>query len=109
MGAATEPAIRRAARIANGWFPQYGADEKGAEMVGLFRRFVHEAGRDPGDVPIEARIQYGDGDPGRWKHELTVWREREARYVSLVTMKAGLGTPPEHVGAIAKFMEVARG
>jgi probable F420-dependent oxidoreductase len=108
MGAATEPAISRAARIADGWFPQYGADERGAHMVEFFRRAVREAGRDPAAVPIEARIQYGDGDPDRWRRELEVWRDRDASHASLVTMKAGLATAADHVRAIEEFMAVAR-
>jgi probable F420-dependent oxidoreductase len=108
MGAATEPAIKRAARIADGWFPQYGADERGAQVVDMFRRFVREAGRDPAAVPIEARIHYGDGDRDRWKRELEVWRDRDAAFASVVTMKAGLTTPDQHIEAIERFMETSR-
>lgn len=108
MGAASEPAIQRAARIADGWFPQFGADQRGAEAVEMFRRLVRKAGRDPDSVPIEARIQYGDGDSGRWKRELDVWEERDAAYASLVTMNADLRTPRDHIDGIKRFMDVAR-
>jgi len=108
MGAATEPAIRRAARIGDGWFPQYGADQQGEEMVAMFRQYVAEAGRDPATVPIEARIHYADGDPERWKRELEIWRNRGAEYASVVTMKAGLQTPGDHAGAIERFIEAVK-
>ena len=73
-----------------------------------FRDFVREAGRDPNDVPIEARIHYRDGDQERWKRELETWRKRDAEYVSFVTMDAGLRTPDEHIEAIDRFLKVAR-
>jgi probable F420-dependent oxidoreductase len=108
IGAAQEPAIRRAARIGDGWFPQYGADEQGERMVRMFRQFVVEAGRDPADVPIEGRIHYADGDPERWKRELETWRNRDATHVSVVTMRAGLVAPEDHATAVERFMETAR-
>ncbi|HEV3310695.1 MAG TPA: LLM class F420-dependent oxidoreductase [Chloroflexota bacterium] len=107
MGAASEPAMRRAARMADGWFPQFGPDDQGAEMVRRFRGYVDEAGRDPETVGIEARVQYGDGDPERWKRELSTWRDRNVQYLSVVTMKAGLNTPAAHMDAIKRFKEVA--
>lgn len=108
MGGATDPAMKRIARIADGWFPQFGADQRGQEAVEAFRRYVRDAGRDPAEVPIEARMSFGDGDEERWKRELDVWQEREASYVSLVTMNAGLEGVQAHVDAIQRFMEVAR-
>lgn len=109
MGAATERAITRAARIADGWFPQHGADDEGEKMVAFFRRAVEDAGRDPAAVPIEARVQYGDGDAERWKRELNVWRQRDARYASVVTMRAGLESPAAHMDAVERFMEAVGG
>ena len=108
MGAASEPAIRRAARLSDGWFPQFGADERGQQEVDRFRTFVREAGRDPDSVPIEARIHYADGDAQRWKRELEIWKKRDAKYVSVVTMKAGLDSPEQQISGIGRFMDAAR-
>jgi probable F420-dependent oxidoreductase len=106
MGASSDPAIRRAARIADGWFPQFGADAKGAaEMINRFLAYVREAGRDPKDVGIEARIHYGDGDADRWRHEVEIWIERGASHASLNIMNAGLTAPDEHIAAIERFKE----
>ncbi|HZT96727.1 MAG TPA: LLM class F420-dependent oxidoreductase [Chloroflexota bacterium] len=107
MGAYSEPALRRAARIADGWFPQLGADERGEAMVSRFREYVREAGRDPDQVGIEGRMQFGDGDEDRWRREIETWRRRGARYLSLVTMNAGLTSPQQHIDAIRQFYEVA--
>ncbi len=107
MGAYSEPALRRAARISDGWFPQVGADDRGQQLVDRFREYVREAGRDPDQVPIEGRLQYGDGNADRWRREIEVWKNRDAKYLSLVTMNAGLRSPQDHIDAIRRFMEVA--
>jgi probable F420-dependent oxidoreductase len=108
IGASSDRAIRRAARLGDGWFPQVRPDESGREVVRRFRQYVVEAGRDPADVGIEARISYGDGDPERWKRELEAWRELDARYVSVVTMGAGLDSVSRHIEATERFLQVAR-
>lgn len=108
MGASSEPAIRRAARLADGWFPQVGSNEEGGKTIELFRRYVHEAGRDPADVPIEARMSYGDGDRDRWRQELERWSSRGVAHISVVTMNAGLRGAEAHIEAIASFMHVAK-
>ncbi len=108
MGAYSEPALKRAARIADGWFPQLPPDDRGREVLDRFQEYVREAGRRPEDVPIEGRLQYGDGDPERWRRELQLWRERDARFVSLVTMNAGLRTVDQHIEALERFVRVAQ-
>jgi probable F420-dependent oxidoreductase len=108
IGASSDRAIRRAARLGDGWFPQVRPDASGREVVKQFRQYVTEAGRDPSQVGIEARISYGDGNPDRWKRELEGWRELNAQYVSLVTMSAGLDSVSRHIDATERFLEVAR-
>ncbi len=108
IGASSDRAIRRAARLGDGWFPQVRPDESGREVVRRFRQYVVEAGRDPAEVGIEARISYGDGDPERWKRELEGWRDLDARYVSVVTMGAGLDSVIRHIEATERFLKVAR-
>lgn len=108
MGASSDRAIRRAARLADGWFPQVRPDEAGREVVNRFRRYVKEAGRDPSQEGIEARVQYADGNADRWKRELEAWRELNVQFVSVVTMNAGLDSVSRHIEATERFLEVAR-
>ena len=108
MGASSDRAIRRAARIADGWFPQVRPDDGGKEVVRRFREYVIESGRDPQIVGIEARVSYGDGDSERWKRELDGWRELNADFVSLVTMGSGLDSVGLQIDATSRFLDVAR-
>ena len=43
----TEPALRRIAKLADGWFTHLPPNEDGRAGMETFRRFVREAGRDP--------------------------------------------------------------
>src|SRR6185503_8598737 len=50
--AIVEPAARRIARIAHGWFTHVPANEDGRAAMQAFRRLVEEEGRDPATFPV---------------------------------------------------------
>ena len=56
MGGWAEPALRRVARLADGWHSG-GPPEALAERYQLLRRFVEEAGRDPDTVVLSVRTE----------------------------------------------------
>ncbi|MBI2502680.1 MAG: LLM class flavin-dependent oxidoreductase [Candidatus Latescibacteria bacterium] len=66
--------MRRIARIASGWFPQFRPDERGQEIITRFQGYVAEAGRQPADVGIEARISVSSGGPEDWARDYGAWR-----------------------------------
>jgi len=63
FGAGAAPALRRAARLGDGWM---GAGSSGsgafAEQVVLLRQALEEEGRDPATFPISKRVYLGVGD-----------------------------------------------
>jgi probable F420-dependent oxidoreductase len=58
-----ERVLRRVARLADGWFPQFLPDDTGRETVVRVREYALEEGRDPSVIGMEARINIADGDP----------------------------------------------
>ncbi len=46
MGGNADPAVRRIARIADGWFTQLQPDDAGRARLAAFRSYLREAGRD---------------------------------------------------------------
>jgi hypothetical protein len=64
-----------------------------------------EAGRDPGTLGIEGRIEYGDGDLDRIGAEARAWRDAGATHLAVNTMRAGLGGPDGHVVALQAVAE----
>jgi probable F420-dependent oxidoreductase len=108
FGATDDRALRRLARLGDGWFPLLGPDDKCAGMIEKIREYARQAGRDPNSIGIEGRISYGQGSPDAWLKDLEGWRKLGATHVSFNTMKAGLA-PAAHIEAIRRFQAATAG
>ncbi len=105
MGGSVEPALRRIARLADGWFPQVQPTAEGRATIQRFRQFVLDAGRDPAQVGIEGRIRLAGGNPETWSQAVSAWQALDATHVSLVTMGAGLTSPQQHIELLRRAKE----
>ena len=103
FGGSDERALRRLARLGDGWFPLVGPDEKCRAMIEKIRDYAKEAGRDPQAIGIDGRVSYGAGEPDAWRKELEAWSTLGATHVSFNTMKAGLQSPSAHIEALRRF------
>jgi probable F420-dependent oxidoreductase len=101
-----EPALRRIARIADGWFTHLLADEDGRTGMEVFRRLVREEGRDPANVPVEGRLPAAKSGPEEWKRGIEAFREMGMTSVELNTMGAGYRAIDEHLDALRRFREL---
>lgn len=63
VGGDTPAAIRRAARLADGYFPGEGDPEKLRELIAAVRAECESQGRDPDEVEINAMFGVQMGDP----------------------------------------------
>ena len=99
-----EPAARRIAAIADGWFTHVPPTTEGRAGMETFRRFVQEAGRDPANVPVEGRIAAGTGLE-EWKRGGEAFRAMGMSSVELTTMGAGYRALDEHLDALRLFRE----
>jgi len=107
MGAMAEPAIKRAARIADGWFPQFAPGPEGAATIDRLRGYLRDAARNPEDFGIECRIPLARTTEDDRMAMLERWRELGATHASLNTMGAGLASLQDHIDAIRRFRELA--
>jgi probable F420-dependent oxidoreductase len=107
MGAMAEPAIKRAARIADGWFPQFPPGPDGAATIERLRGYLREAARKPEDFGIEARIPLARTTEDERRTMLDGWSRLGATHVSFNTMGANLTSPQDHIDAIRRFRELA--
>ena len=105
FGGTDDRALRRLAKLGDGWFPLMGPDEKCRDAIDKIHSYAREAGRNPKDIGIEGRISYGQGSTDAWLKDLQAWDDLGATHVSLNTMKAGLGSPAAHIEAVRRFRE----
>jgi probable F420-dependent oxidoreductase len=105
LGGRSDIAYRRAARLADGFMPQFPPDEEGIAIVERIRQYVREAGRSPEQFGMEARVSLLDKSPEVWAQEFEGWRNLNATHISVNTMKMGLGSPSEHIEMIRRFAE----
>jgi alkanesulfonate monooxygenase SsuD/methylene tetrahydromethanopterin reductase-like flavin-dependent oxidoreductase (luciferase family) len=109
FGATDERALRRLARLGDGWFPLMAPDEKCRAAIEKVRAYARDAGRDPAAIGIEGRVSYGNGSTEEWLNAIQAWKKLGATHVSLNTMKAGLAAPTAHIEAIRKFYGATAG
>ena len=107
MGGGVEMVLRRAARIADGWFPQFQPGPRAAETIAQLHGYLREAGRRPEDFGIEGRISLVNTPEDQWQKALEGWRDLGATHVSFNTMNAGLASPEAQIEAIRRFMDEA--
>ena len=107
FGGTDDRALRRLARLGDGWFPLMNPDDKCRAAIEKVRSYAREAGRDPERIGIEGRISHGSGSEEAWRAELQAWKSLGATHASFNTMKANLPSPRAHIEAIRRFHAVA--
>lgn len=105
IGASAERALRRAAELADGFFPQRPLDGGWPETLAKMRAWAEEAGRDWSAFGIEQRISIASGTPDEWRASADEWRELGATHVSLATMGGDLGGVDRHLERLREARE----
>jgi len=105
IGGHAEPALRRAARIGDGWMPLVPPDDSGKSATEKIRQHLETAGRDPADFGIEPQARIAGGNPERWRKHAAGWRELGATHISIVTMGANLSRPEDHLKAASEWRD----
>lgn len=104
MGGTADVALRRIARLGDGWFPEESPD-KVREPLERLRRYAQEAGRNPSTIGIEGRIHARNGNLNTWLHQTEAWSKLGATHVSLNTMGAGFTSVNEHIATLRRYKE----
>jgi probable F420-dependent oxidoreductase len=105
LGGMSEPVMKRAARIADGWYPQFRPG--GVDPVSTLERFfsyVREFGRNPQDLGIQSSTSLA-GNEAEWGQRLRDMTSWGVTHVTVNTMSAGLAGPRDHIDAIRKYKE----
>jgi len=105
FGASSEPALRRAGQLADGWFPQAPPGPKLDWARSIVEKSAHESGRDPGTLGMEGRVSWKPGQTQQLVTQVNQWREVGATHVSVNTMGAGLGSVEAHLMTLHEVAE----
>ena len=106
IGGTTDIPIKRAARLADGWFPIGVVDDRQRARLQLLRDSAAAAGRDPARIGVDARIDTAKIGEANWERHLSEWQAVEATHVSVSSMYMGLD-PAGQCALIERFARVA--
>jgi probable F420-dependent oxidoreductase len=108
IGASSEPAIKRATKIADGFLPLRPLDGGWQATMDNIHAWLHGAGRDPSTFGIEGRLDTSQGTPDDWRKVVEMWRGFGASHLSVGTSGAGRG-PRAHIERLRQAREVLSG
>lgn len=106
MGADEEVAVKRVARLADGWFSHLAPDDEGRAALERFRGYVRDAGRDPALVGVEGRVA-ATGSPDEWARKAELFRNMGMTHLELRTAGSKLPDLDAHMAAMRRFRETA--
>ena len=107
MGGNADAAVRRIARIADGWFTHLQPDDAGRARLAEFRSHLREASRDAATFPIEGRVAAAKRTPDDWARIAQGFADMGMTHLEFSTMGAGCATVDDHIALIRRFRETA--
>lgn len=107
FGGNSEIALRRMARLGEGWIPHSHPHAKLATLLKTLRDYLAEAGRDPASFGVDYHIITGSKSVSEMAAEIDSLRDLGVSHVCAYTMNMGY-TPGEHMAAAERFYEAAQ-
>lgn len=105
IGGSTDPAFKRIGRLADGWMPQFRPDAEGVRKVEAVHAYTRDAGRDPSQLGMEARLSLAVTPRTEWRHDIEAWQKLGATHLSINTMSFGLTSPRDHIAMIEQLYD----
>jgi probable F420-dependent oxidoreductase len=97
IGGSAEAALKRAAELGDGFFPQRPLEGGWAATLEQMRAWREASGKSWHGFGIEARINAGRGTPDDWRESAEEWRRLGATHLEVNTMGGELSTTDDHV------------
>jgi probable F420-dependent oxidoreductase len=104
IGAQVPAGYRRAGRLADGWFPEFGPGPELDAALDVIAGAAVAAGRDPAAVGMLGRVDWSEGLDASLR-AVQDWRTAGASHIAFNTMEAGLRSVDEHIDALAVLAE----
>lgn len=106
IGGSAEVAIRRGARIGDGFMLNGSTFEAFEPALAILRDELSRQGRDYETYGVDARIDVSTNDPDAWKREFDRARDASLSHVTLATVSAAFPEFGQHVERLAKAKRV---
>src|SRR5262249_601887 len=107
FGGAAEPALKRAARLGDGWMPGgRSPDDRAKPYIEQLHAYLDEAGSDRKTFGIDPWINIQGLNKDEWHRRVEAWRALGASHVAVSTMGVGFTSTQAHIDAIRSFREV---
>lgn len=105
FGGHAEAVLKRAARLGDGWLPNYRTAEQARPSLETLRRLLEDAGRSPETFGLEPRLNLSQVKADEWQNWLTSWQTAGATHVTVNTMGCSYTTANAHLEALRRFRE----
>jgi probable F420-dependent oxidoreductase len=105
IGGSAEAALKRAAEVADGFFPQRPLEGGWSTTLEKMKAWREAAGKSWSSFGIEARINAGTGTPDDWRKTVEEWSALGATHFSVNTMNGGLVGPDQHIQRVREVKE----
>ena len=108
FGGSSDAAMRRAARLGDGWMPIMAAEAQAEQKLAALKEQLESFGRDPAKFGIEGWLRMQSADPQGWAAAADGWRRLGADMVMLYPMYRILNFD-DQIETLRRFKEVASG
>ncbi len=105
FGGHVDAVMKRVAYLGNGWMPNYRKAADASASLAALDRYLKEAGRSRAEIGLEARLNFGAGNPDEWHVIADGWQKVGATHLSINTMGCGFGKPDQHMAALRTFAQ----
>jgi len=106
VGGSSDAAVKRAARLGDGWMPIMAPDAEAEEKLALLRRELRVHGRENAAFGLEGWLRMNEPDPELWAAAAQGWQRLGADYVMLYPMFR-MASIDEQIETLRRFKEVA--
>lgn len=108
IGAFQENAVRRAARLGDGYSlnPQAKPDDETRRMLDRISQWQAEFGRDPEAFGLNATLHHWGRDEADWAADLKDWDGLGVSHVSFRTIDSKLPSPQAHLTELERFAKL---
>jgi probable F420-dependent oxidoreductase len=105
MGASAETALKRIARLADGWLPSSSTAAELPDLLERFKGWMREAGRDPSAIAIAPRMQVDEIDPEAWTEQVERWEHLGVSHLALDLGRGAGQSVDARIEVLSNFAE----